>query len=192
MNSSAGNTAISNEATFNIQHSTPNIQWPAGVGSVGSSMFHVRCSMFSSLSVMRFLIRKRRTAPAVIIVALIDVLVVLLIFLMVTTTFKQQPLLKLALPESSSARKPGAEEHPPLVVNIDADGSFRFGEQNLPLTLEQLRAQLLTAAAKTPDEKLAIRADRKAPWFRIVNVMDLAKAMKIKNLSAFTKDAARP
>jgi biopolymer transport protein ExbD len=141
---------------------------------------------------MRFSVRKRRTAPAVIIVALIDVLVVLLIFLMVTTTFKQQPSLKLALPESSSSQKSGAEEHPPLVVNIDADGNFRFGDKNLPLTLEQLRAQLLAEAAKSPEVKLAIRADKKAPWFRIVNVMDAAKDAKIKALSAFTKDAAKP
>ena len=141
---------------------------------------------------MRFLVRKRRTAPAVIIVALIDVLVVLLIFLIVTTTFRQQPALKLALPESSSAQKSGAEEHPPLVVNIDADGNFRLGTENLPQTLDQLRAQLLARAAKEPDLKLAIRADKKAPWFRIVNVMDLAKEAKIKTLSAFTKTAGKP
>ena len=141
---------------------------------------------------MRFSVRKRRTAPAVIIVALIDVLVVLLIFLMVTTTFKQQPLLKLTLPESAQALKEGAAEHPPQVVEIDADGHFRFGEKNQPVTLDQLRGRLLALAAKEPDAKLAIRADRKAPWFCIVNVMDLAKETKIKTLSAFTKDATKP
>ena len=143
---------------------------------------------------MRFSVRKRRTAPAVIIVALIDVLVVLLIFLMVTTTFKQQPSLKLELPKSDSAQKSGAEEHPPLVVNIDADGNFRFGDKNLPLTQEQLRAEFLAQAGKNPEVKLAIRAYKKAPWFRIVNVMDAAKAANLKpnSLSAFTKDAAKP
>ena len=65
---------------------------------------------------MRFYVRKRRQVPAVIIVALIDVLIVLLIFLMVTTTFKQQPALKLALPESSQAQKSGANESAPLIV----------------------------------------------------------------------------
>ena len=68
---------------------------------------------------MRFSVRKRRTAPAVIIVALIDVLVVLLIFLMVTTTFKQQPALRLALPESSQAQKTGASESAPLIVSAE-------------------------------------------------------------------------
>ncbi len=140
---------------------------------------------------MRFLVRKRRAAPAVIIVALIDVLVVLLIFLMVTTTFKQQPLVKLALPTSTAAQKEGAEEHPPLVVNIEANGFYRFGEKNLPLTIDQLRPEIVAAAAKTPDAKLAIRADKAAPWSSIVAVMDLAKAANIKSLSAFTKDAAK-
>jgi biopolymer transport protein ExbD len=140
---------------------------------------------------MRFSVRKRRTAPAVIIVALIDVLVVLLIFLMVTTTFKQQPALKLALPESSAAQKTGAEENF-LEVSIDADGNFRFDKAQVPQTLDQLRGQLLARAAKDPDLKLTIRADKKAPWFRIVNVMDIARAAHIKTLSAVTKDAAKP
>lgn len=141
---------------------------------------------------MRFYVRKRRTAPAVIIVALIDVLVVLLIFLMVTTTFKQQPSLKLALPESTQSQKSGAEEHPPLIVNIDAQGLIRFGAEKLPITLDQLRAQLLAEVAKAPDSKLAIRADKNAPWGKIVSVMDLAKEAKVKSLSAFTRDAAKP
>ena len=60
--------------------------------------------------IMRFLIHKRRNTPTVIIVALVDVLIVLLIFLMVTTTFKQQSALKLTLPESSQAKKSGANK----------------------------------------------------------------------------------
>ncbi|HEY2328333.1 MAG TPA: biopolymer transporter ExbD [Verrucomicrobiae bacterium] len=141
---------------------------------------------------MRFQVRKRRTAPAVIIVALIDVLVVLLIFLMVTTTFKQQPTLKLTLPESAQGKKSGAEEHPPLVVSIDAQGNFRFDKTDLPVTLDQLRGRLIDRVNREPELKLAIRADKNAPWYRIVNVMDLAKEAKVKTLTAFTKDASRP
>jgi biopolymer transport protein ExbD len=74
---------------------------------------------------MHFVVQKRKQTPAVIIVALIDVLIVLVIFLLVTTTFKQQSSLKLALPESSQAKKPGANENPPLVVSIDANEIFQ-------------------------------------------------------------------
>src|SRR5205823_8485125 len=104
---------------------------------------------------MRFVTRKRRQPPAIIIVALIDILIVLLIFLMVTTTFKQQPALKIALPESSQAQKTGAQESPPLVVTVDASGNLRLGPDATPVTADRLKEELAAAAAKNPDLKLA-------------------------------------
>ena len=141
---------------------------------------------------MHFHVRKRRGAPAVIIVALIDVLIVLLIYLMVTTTFKQQPALKLALPESSQAQKTGAQENAPLVVSVDPKGNLRLGPEGRPVTADRLKAELVDAAAKTPDLKLAISADKLAPFGQIVKVMDAAKEAKIKMVNAFTKEAAKP
>jgi biopolymer transport protein ExbD len=141
---------------------------------------------------MRFLVRKRRQTPTVIIVALVDVLIVLLIFLMVTTTFKQQPTLHVALPETSQALNQGASENPPLVVSIDAQGGLRFGPNADAVTMEQLQARLRTEGAKTPQPKLAISADKKAPWGQIVKVMDAVKAANIKSVSAFAKETAKP
>jgi biopolymer transport protein ExbD len=138
---------------------------------------------------MRFFIRKRRQPPAIIIVALIDVLIVVMIFLMVTTSFKKrQPALKLALPESSQATKPGASENPPLVVVIEEDGSLRIGEDATPVTADSLKSQLLAAAAKNPQMKLSLSADKKAPFGQIVKVMDAAKEANIKAISAFTRE----
>jgi biopolymer transport protein ExbD len=143
---------------------------------------------------MRFFIRKRRSTPTIIIVALIDVLIVLLIFLMVTTTFKQQPALKLALPESTHAQKSGATEDAPLVVSIDLQGNLRLGMEGegLPVTGESLRAELLSRVKANPELRLAIRADTRAPFGQIVKVMDAAKEAKVKMVSAFTKETAKP
>lgn len=141
---------------------------------------------------MRFLNRKRRQPPAIIIVALIDILIVLLIFLMVTTTFKQQPALKLALPESSQAQKSGAHENAPLVISIDAQGVLRMGADALPVTADSLKEKLLAAVATTPELRLAISADTKAPFGQIVKVMDAAKEAKIKSINAFTKEPGKP
>ncbi|MDR3457767.1 MAG: biopolymer transporter ExbD [Verrucomicrobiae bacterium] len=144
---------------------------------------------------MRFLIRKRRTAPAVIIVALIDVLIVLVIFLLVTTTFKQQPALKLALPSSTSALKSGANENPPQVVFIDDKNLLRYGPNADVVTPEQLRSRLIVDAEKVRatgrEPMLAVRADKAAHWERIVQVMDIAKAANIRVLSAYTKEAGK-
>lgn len=142
---------------------------------------------------MRFYIRKRRQPPAIIIVALIDVLIVLLIFLMVTTTFKQQSAMKLALPESSQGEKSGASEDAPLVVSIDPQGSLRLGAgpEALPMTADNLKNDLIARTTKNPELKLAINADKAAPFGQIVKVMDAAKAAKIKFVSAYTKETAK-
>ncbi len=142
---------------------------------------------------MQFYTRKRRQAPAVIIVALIDILIVLLIFLMVTTTFKQQPALKLALPESTQAKKTGADEAPPMIVSIDPKGNLRLGADATPVTVERLKEKLQAAVAKRPDVKLAISADKSAPIGQVIKVMDVSKEANLKSgVNLFTKEPGKP
>ncbi len=138
---------------------------------------------------MRFYTRKKHQPPAVIIVALIDVLIVVMIFLMVTTTFKKpvQPSLKLALPESSQATRQGASETAPLIIYIDDNGGLRIGADAKPITVEGIKSTLLAESGKNPDLKIALSADKKAPFGQIVRVMDAAKEAKIKTINAFTK-----
>jgi biopolymer transport protein ExbD len=73
---------------------------------------------------MQFQVRKRRQPPAVIIISLIDILIVLLIFLMVTTTFKQQPALKLTLPESKQAEKGTSDSR--LTITIAKEEPYYY------------------------------------------------------------------
>ena len=141
---------------------------------------------------MRFLVRKRRTTPAVIIVALIDVLIVLVIFLLVTTTFKQREALKLQLPESSQAKKAGVSDKDTFEVSIDTNGMYYVGKPPLPKTFEQLRNELIVKASMNPELVLAINADEKAPWGKVVKVRDAAAEAKIKSLVAYTKEPAKP
>jgi biopolymer transport protein ExbD len=139
---------------------------------------------------MRFTTRKRRQPPPIIIVSLIDVLIVLLIFLMVTTTFKQQPALKLALPESKQTPKPGATENNLVVTVAKQEPYLYLGAR--PVTLDKLTEELKSNAAKNPQVNLSIRADTDAPFGQIVKVMDAAKAAGIKMVSAFTKATGQP
>ncbi|MGA2178282.1 MAG: biopolymer transporter ExbD [Verrucomicrobiota bacterium] len=140
---------------------------------------------------MRFLVHKRRNTPTIIIVALVDVLIVLLIFLMVTTTFKQQSALKLKLPESSQAQKSGANENAPYVVTIKEDGIYYLDNGKLPVTFDQMKRELLSQAEKNPKLILAIAADEKAPWGKVVKIRDAAAEAKIKSLVAYTKEPAK-
>ena len=140
---------------------------------------------------MRFHVRKRRTTPTVIIVALIDVLIVLVIFLLVTTTFKQVPSLQLTLPSSHQALKPGVTDNAPQIVTIASNGVVFLGANNMPFTIEQLQGQFMTLSRQNPKAKLAVRADKDAPWGRMVEVMDAAKAANIRDISAYTKESGK-
>src|SRR5689334_9830912 len=127
---------------------------------------------------MRFVAHKRRRPPAVIIVSLIDVLLVVLIFMMVTTTAKkQEPALTLNLPQSKEAKQ-GATESKPFVILISTNFPF-FYVGNRAVTLDNLQKELLAAAKKDPQVKVAVRADRSAPFGEIVKVIDIAKAAQV-------------
>ncbi len=79
-----------------------------------------------------------------------------------------------------------------LVVSIDPNGILRLGPDAKPVTIERLKEELLAAAAKTPDLKLDISADKNAPYEVIVKVMDAAKEAKIKEVNVVTTEAGKP
>jgi biopolymer transport protein ExbD len=132
---------------------------------------------------MQFTTRKRRQAPTVIIVSLIDVLIVVLIFLMVTTTFKQQPSVKLTLPESKEA-KPGSAQNM-RVVTISKQGMLYLDKD--PVTFAKLQEKLTEAARANPGTTVIIGADTDAPWGQVVKARDAAQAAGIKEVNASVK-----
>jgi len=141
---------------------------------------------------MRFTSQRHRPTPTIIVVALIDILIVLLIFLIVTTTFKQQPALKLALPESRQPQQGAAENAPLLITIAKVEPHFYLGPN--PVTLDKLRDDLKSRIGQNPQLFLTIRADTDAPWGKIVNVMDAAKDAGVKpnHVNALTRSPGKP
>jgi biopolymer transport protein ExbD len=137
---------------------------------------------------MRFVIKKRNRTPAVIIVSLIDVLLVVLIFLMVTTTAKKvEPALKLNLPQSKEA-KPGATESKPFVVQVTTNFPYFFiGDR--PVTMDKLQSELAEAVKRDPQLKVAVKADKQAPFGEIVRVIDASKVAQVGSLNFVTEKA---
>ena len=139
---------------------------------------------------MRFHVHKRKQTPAVIIVALVDVLIVLLIFLIVTTTFKQQPALKISLPEVSHAQQAGSAESPPLMISFNDKGQLLLDSQ--PISVERLQAALLQAVQKNPDIRVAVAGDTNAPWGLGISVVHAIQAAGVKQFGANVKEIGKP
>lgn len=136
---------------------------------------------------MQFAPPRRRNAPSVIIISLIDVLIVVLIFLIVTTTVRQQPAVKLSLPESKQ-QKTGATDNDTIEVTIPKEGTPVYFRKN-PVTMDQLQRALTDAAKQNPKVSVYIDADTAAPFGQIIKVMDATKAAHISSVSAKTTHA---
>jgi biopolymer transport protein ExbD len=136
---------------------------------------------------MQFAPPRRRNAPSVIIISLIDVLIVVLIFLIVTTTVRQQPAVKLSLPESKQ-QKTGATDNDTIEVTIPKEGTPVYFRKN-PVTMDQLQSALTEAAKQNPKVSVYIDADTAAPFGQIIKVMDATKAAHIGSVSAKTTHA---
>jgi biopolymer transport protein ExbD len=130
---------------------------------------------------MEFLARRKKSTPAVIIVALIDVLIVVLIFLLVTTTFKQQPALKLTLPESSQAElQAGSSELNAATITIDTEGRFYLGASDQPVTVEELESLIRADIQLNPQLRITLAIDTKTPTGAFVKAMDAARSAGVK------------
>lgn len=138
---------------------------------------------------MRFTTGKKRTPPAVIIVSLIDILIVLLIFLMVTTTFRQQPAVKLVLPESAQAQQTGVSEDTVLVTVAKEAPHFYLGER--AVTLEQLEAELLQLGTSRTNLKVTIRPDEGAAVQLFLKAMDTARAARVRDVTVMAREPGK-
>jgi len=127
---------------------------------------------------MKFAVRKRR-APLIIIVSLVDILIILLIFFVVSTTFKKdQPEVKINLPESKTAQKqPGELEH--AIVSIDQNDDIKLDGRATSVD------ELERAVRDLPEPR---KSDKKASFGTIVKVMDALKLAGVRNLPAFTRE----
>ena len=132
---------------------------------------------------MKFAVRKRR-APSIIIVSLVDILTILLIFFVVSTTFKKdQPEVRINLPDSKTADKAPAElDH--ALVSVNADDAVMLDGK--PISVDELAAAIrdLTPARRS---SVALQADKEASFGIIVRVMDELKLAGVTNLPAFTQ-----
>jgi biopolymer transport protein ExbD len=136
---------------------------------------------------MKFYPRRRRSAPSIIIISLIDVLIVMITFLLFSTTYRNQPSVKLALPELGGQPQAGAgNEKPPLIVTIaKSDPPYYLGDR--AISEDKLGQELRSAAQGDPALNLILSADREASWEKVARALQLARTAQIRSVKAFTK-----
>ena len=123
--------------------------------------------------------------PEINLTSLIDVVFLLLIFFMVSATFERQALLRVELPEASTAERESLPERVELVIT--ESGDYFVGDNMLAdQRRETLRLALSQAFADRPEALLVIRADTLAQHGLVVRAMDAASAEGISRLTIAT------
>ena len=124
------------------------------------------------------------------IVSLIDIFAILLIFVIVSTTFKkQQPYIRIKLPESKSAVS-STPKNEPLVLSISKESEVFF--LNRKVEMERLTPLLKELVSRDPETALALNADKDAPFGSVMRVMDSLKEAGVKtSLTAFMEKAKK-
>ena len=116
------------------------------------------------------------------IIPLIDILVVLLIFYIATTVFKKaEPKIKIVVPDSTRAK--ATPNTPPTILYVTDDSKMFLGDQ--PVEADKLGDILKEKLAADPEFKVAMKADKSAPFSIIVKVMDAAHYAGLGDLPTF-------
>ena len=128
--------------------------------------------------------RRRRVSPVITIVSLVDILTMVLMFFVYTTTFKTlQPQVEIVLPTVKVHSDQPKEPVQPTILSISKEGDLFLNEK--PIELDALGAAVRQLQANSGT--LALKADEKAPFGRIMGVLDELKTSGVENLPAFTR-----
>lgn len=114
------------------------------------------------------------------IIPLVDVVLVLLVVFMVTAPMLHRGI-DLSLPRSQSNTITPEER---LVITIEPDERVYLGKDRV--TLIHLRKRLRQAKVLNAGVSVYLRADRRVPYGRIVQIMDEVKRVGIERLGMIT------
>lgn len=112
---------------------------------------------------------------------LIDVMLVLIIFLVLATTFVLAPGIKVDLPQGRSVERSSEGD---VIVVVAQDGTVYYRDERIDL--HTLPLALSQAQHQRPGVRLVVQADKSAQHGRVVEVMDIAKAVGITRLAIAT------
>jgi len=132
---------------------------------------------------MRFTTSKAKK-PVINVVPLLDILAIVLIFLVVTTVFrKDEPVIKLQLPEHGEAKP--AEENPPAIIYVTKDKKVFLESE--PVAIAELPAKLKALAEQRgAGFFVALKSDTDAPMGLFLKISEAAEEAGFKDLPVFT------
>ena len=116
---------------------------------------------------------------------LIDVLLVLLIIFMVVTPMLQHGVSVDLAKVNSPEQMPDADKEDALLVSVTRDGQVYFGSDQI--SVDNLTNKVKDRLANKPDKRVYVKADMRARFGGVVQVVDAVRAAGVDDLGLLTE-----
>src|SRR5215813_4997859 len=120
---------------------------------------------------------------------MVDVMLVLLIIFMVVTPMLQKGVSVDMAKVNNPAQMPDADKEDALLVAVNREGKVFFGTD--PINVNDLTQKIKDRLANKPDKRVFIKADARAKFGWVVEVVDNVRAAGVDQLGLLT-DQKKP
>ncbi|MBZ5720693.1 MAG: biopolymer transporter ExbD [Acidobacteriia bacterium] len=115
---------------------------------------------------------------------MVDVMLVLLIIFMVITPMLQHGVSVDLAKVNNPEQMPDADKEDALIVAVMRGGDVFFGNDKIPV--DQLTSKIKDRLANRPDKLVYIKADARAKFGSVVDVVDNVRAAGVDQLGLLT------
>jgi biopolymer transport protein TolR len=115
---------------------------------------------------------------------MVDVMLVLLIIFMVVTPMLQKGVSVDMAPVNNPEQMPDADKEDALLVSITRDGHVFFGTDEI--TIDNLTTKVKDRLANHQDKRVYVKADMRARFGGVVQVVDGVRAAGVDDLGLLT------
>lgn len=112
------------------------------------------------------------------VTSLVDVMLVLLIIFILIAPLIEHGI-KIALPKAS----PSELDRPDMIVKIAGDKIYLNDD---PVDTARLKSTLELVRKTAPDSVISVQADKKIPYERVIEVLDIIRLSGISNVALAT------
>lgn len=115
---------------------------------------------------------------------MVDVMLVLLIIFMVVTPMLQKGVSVDMAKVNNPEQMPDADKEDALLVSVTRDGHVYFGSDQI--SVDALTTKVKDRLANKPDKRVYVKADMRAHYGAVVQVVDGVRAAGVDDLGLLT------
>jgi biopolymer transport protein TolR len=115
---------------------------------------------------------------------MVDVMLVLLIIFMVVTPMLQKGVSVDMAKVNNPEQMPDADKEDALLVSVTRDGMVYFGSDQI--SIDALTTKVKDRLANKPDKRVYVKADMRARYGGVVQVVDAVRAAGVDDLGLLT------